>query len=55
MLAFTDTIETVSIPATEYEALTGLEASIRRMAAKRSPISRDHLSGMLERIRVTRL
>lgn len=44
----------ISISAQEYEALTGLESQVRRMAAKRTPISRGHLSDLLERIRWAR-
>lgn len=56
MLAFdVETTDWVSIPAVEYEALTGLEAQVRRMAAKRTPISRGYLSDLLERIRWARV
>lgn len=45
----------VSITTAEYEALTHLESQVRRMAAKRTPVDRGHLSALLERIRFCRL
>ena len=44
----------VSITTAEYEALTRLESQVRRMAAKRTPIHRGHLSDLLEYIRFSR-
>lgn len=46
--------DTVEIAAAEYEALTALESHVRRMAAKRTPISRQVLSLMLEKVRYAR-
>lgn len=46
--------DTVVISTVEYEALTALESHIRRMAAKRTPINRQVLSRMLERVRSSR-
>lgn len=45
---------TVKIAAEEYEALTRLESQVRRMAAKRTPVNRGHLSDLLEQIRWAR-
>ena len=45
----------VSISTAEYEALTLLESQVRRIAAKRTPISRDTLSGLLAKIQFARL
>lgn len=44
----------IRIPAAEYEALTHLESQVRRIAARRTPVSRDHLAGLLQRIRFAR-
>jgi hypothetical protein len=44
----------VAIPAAEYEALTQLESQVRRIAAKRTPVSRDSLSVLLRRIQFAR-
>ncbi len=45
----------VRIPAAEYAALTHLESQVRRIAARRTPVSRDHLAGLLQRIRSARV
>lgn len=44
----------ITISIQEYEALTALESHVRRIAAKRSPIRRQHLSTLLERVRFAR-
>ncbi len=44
----------VRIPSAEYEALTHLESQVRRIAARHTPVSRDHLAGLLQRIRSAR-
>lgn len=49
-----DLLDEVRIPAAEYAALTHLESSVRRIAARRTPVSRDHLAGLLQRIRFAR-
>lgn len=57
MYSFDDTLmrtADVSIPVAEYEALTLLEAQVRRMAAKRAPVDRGVLSALLEKIRYSR-
>lgn len=53
-LGFLDNENEVRIPTREYEALTALESHTRRLAAKRTPIRRDNLAFLLERIRTAR-
>lgn len=52
---FEDDLEEVRIPSREYEALTALESHTRRLAAKRTPIRRENLSLLLERVRQARV